>query len=173
MAGTRVRRDVWRLAEGDPILLWYAKAVGAMQARPINDPTSWRYQSAIHEYTVDGDPLRSPSDVLPSNGDRRRFWNQCQHNSWFFLPWHRMYLAAFEQIVAATIEQLGGPRDWALPYWNYSDASNGNARRFPPAFRAARLPDGTVNPLHVRARNPDCNRGNIMADDDDVALRGC
>ena len=29
-------------------LLWYARAVKTMQARPITDPTSWAYCAALH-----------------------------------------------------------------------------------------------------------------------------
>jgi tyrosinase len=64
-----------------------------------------------------------------------------------------MYLLCFEQIVRAAIAKLGGPSDWALPYWNYSDAKNANGRKLPPAFRASRLPDGSANPLFVQARD--------------------
>lgn len=168
----RTRRDVWKLAEWDPILLWYARAIAAMQARALDDPTSWRYQAAIHAYVRQRDPFAKPTDTLPSAADQDRFWSQCQHNSWYFLPWHRMYLSCFERIVAATVAGLGGPADWALPYWNYSDASNSNARRLPPAFRAAQTPDGTPNPLRVNARDPLANAGQVIADDFDVDL-GC
>ena len=39
-------------------LLWYAKGVGAMQARTLNDPSSWWFFAAIHgEYvTTSGFP---------------------------------------------------------------------------------------------------------------------
>jgi tyrosinase len=171
MADTvRTRKDVWKLPAWDPILLWYARAIAAMQARRLDDPTGWRYQAAIHDYDRQADPIADPTDTLPTAADQQRFWIQCQHNSWFFLPWHRMYLACFEQIVAATIVGLGGPANWALPYWNYSDTGNPDARRLPPAFQADKLPDGTANPLRVDARNPGCNTGQIIADDIDTAL---
>ncbi|WP_283150106.1 tyrosinase family protein [Silvimonas soli] len=152
--GTRTRRDVWKLPQWDPILLWYAKAVADMQTRPINDPTSWRYQAAIHGYDPSEDPFASPSDTMPSSTEQHTFWSQCQHSSWFFLPWHRMYLVYFEQMVAATVRKLGGPDDWALPYWNYSDAGNPDAFKLPAAFWAASLPDGSPNALNVAARAP-------------------
>jgi hypothetical protein len=41
---------------------------------------------------------------------------------------------------------------WALPYWNYSDASNPRAGELPPAFAAPRMPDGSPNPLKVAQR---------------------
>src|SRR6185295_9901179 len=104
-------------------------AMAQMWTKPINDPHSWRYQAAIHEYSRDFDPLASDDDQLPSTNDRTRFWNQCQHGSWFFLPWHRMYLSCFERIVRKTVIELGGPDDWTLPYWNYSDKDNPDARK--------------------------------------------
>src|SRR5690242_6319467 len=139
----RIRRSAHDLPVWDPILLWYAKAVRQMKTRPITDPTSWRYQSAVHEYNAARDPFRVPGEPLPS--DQLRFWNRCQHGSWFFLPWHRAYLLFFERTVAATLVGLGGPADWALPYWDYSPSTH--ARKLPKAFQDAILPDGTPNPL--------------------------
>lgn len=174
MANTvRVRKDVLNLADWDPILLWYARAVAQMQQRPIADPTSWRYQAAIHEYRPgNADPLSNPADVLPSAADQKKFWNQCQHFSWYFLPWHRMYLACFEQIVAATVVSLGGPADWALPYWNYSNGNNARARQLPVAFRDQLTPDGLPNPLRVDHRDAG-NDGSTFLDDLDVDLKNC
>jgi len=146
----RIRKDAWKLPPWDPAFEWYAKAVGAMQARPISDPRSWRYQAAIHDYVAAADPAPGP---LPPAAHQQRYWRQCQHFCWFFLPWHRMYLFHFERIVAATIVELGGPADWALPYWNYSDDTNPNARVIPAAFRDATLPDGTPNPLRIDERD--------------------
>jgi tyrosinase len=173
MAEVRTRKDVLKLDEWDPILLWYARAVAEMQNQPLNSPRGWRYQSAIHDYVRSRDPYASASDTLPSNAEQQRFWRQCQHNSWFFLPWHRMYLGFFEQIVAATVRQLGGPEDWALPYWNYSDVENPDAARLPTAFRALSLPDGSDNPLRVERRAPGANDGDVIADEFDVDLVTC
>jgi len=164
----RIRKDVATLinAQGEwhPDLLWYARGIAEMQKRPIADPTSWRYQAAIHDYVRQVDPLADPNDMMPSVAEQRRFWGQCQHFSWFFLSWHRMYLFYFEQIVGAAIKKLNGP-DWALPYWNYSDdKKNPDARRIPIAFRTPTTPDGEPNPLMVDARNPGCNSGQIIAD---------
>lgn len=153
---TRIRKSVWTLPKWDPILLWYARAVGVMQQLPATDPASWRFQAAIHGYDSNLTPGDPP---LPATTIQDRFWNQCQHGSWFFLPWHRMYLFYFERIVADAIATLGGPADWALPYWNYSDAGNPDALRLPPAFRERRLEDGSPNPLFVSDRD----RGNTGA----------
>ena len=173
MAEVRTRRDVWKLDEWDPILLWYARAIADMQKRPIKNPTSWRYQAAIHDYVRRADPNAKPGERLPSTAEQNRFWRQCQHFSWFFLPWHRMYLAFFERIVAASVRRLGGPADWALPYWNYSATANQDARRLPPAFRAARLPDGSANPLRVERRAEGANDGSEIATLRQVDLEDC
>src|SRR4051794_20204230 len=58
----------------------------------------------------------------PAVGGERAMWQECAHNHWFFLPWHRAYLVEFEAVARMHIGELGGPADtWGLPYWNYSD----------------------------------------------------
>ena len=133
---TYVRREAWALESltvFDPVTLAFANAVGVMQARPASDPTSWVYQAAIHA-TFSSPPAGAT-------------WNACQHQSWFFLPWHRMYLYYFERIVRQAVLDAGGPTDFALPYWNYDRPFPGNT--LPPAFRTPTLPDGSANPLFV------------------------
>jgi tyrosinase len=148
----RTRKDVYKLASTDATLDWYARAIGEMSKRPINDPTSWRYQGAIHGYVRSQDPYAKSTDILPSSADQTKYWNQCQHGSWYFLSWHRGYLIWFERICLAAIVKLGGPKDWALPYWNYSDPKNANARLIPPAFRQPTT-GGKTNYLYVAGRN--------------------
>ncbi len=133
----RIRKDVWSLPAGDSTLQWYARAVEVMRGRSLGDRTSWTYLAAVHNVRP-GAPERPGSAA---------HWRQCQHQTWYFLPWHRGYLACFEAIVSETIAGLGGPSDWALPYWNYSEALTvqPNARRIPPAFRNQTLPNGAVN----------------------------
>lgn len=159
---TRIRRDVYKLADWDPTLEWYAKAVREMRTRALDNPRSWRYQAAIHEFNRVGTPA----------ADAGTYWNQCQHGSWFFLPWHRWYLLYFEEIVAKTIVDLGGPADWSLPYWNYSEdlAVNPNARILPKAFRDLKMPDGSDNPLHVKERSAAANGGRDVTGDLGVSL---
>ncbi|VEB44289.1 Common central domain of tyrosinase [Chromobacterium violaceum] len=138
MPTLRMRKNVSTLDAGDQTLLWYARAVHDMQQRPSSDATSWQYQAAVHG------TRQNPAAFTP---DQRQAWAQCQHATWFFLPWHRAYLGIFEDIVANTVARLGGPQDWALPYWNYSDPG---ARALPSAFAAkqfAGLPG--QNPLLV------------------------
>lgn len=149
-----IRRNVWNLGGhwADPIL-WYARGVEAMKSRALADPTSWRFYGAIHGI----DPALwvrlgylSVSEPFPSQNDIRRFWVQCQHGSWYFLPWHRGYLLAFEAVVRAAVLELGGPSDWSLPYWNYfKDGQN----QLPFEFASPDWPDGqSNNPLFVTQR---------------------
>lgn len=156
VGGIHVREDVWKLPQWDDTLLWYARAVERMQNLPLNDFRGWRYQAAIHEYVRQLDPLAKPGDVLPSASEQARFWTQCQHGSWYFLSWHRIYLGFFEQIVRDHVVALGGSSNWALPYWNYSDTTNPEARKVRREFIAATLPDGSPNALAKarRGRTP-------------------
>lgn len=140
-----VRRDVWALSESEtwhPVLLAYAQAIRELQTRAVDDPTSWAYQAGIH-----GSPNPPPAGAV---------WNQCQHGSWYFLPWHRLYVYYLERIVRAAVVAQGGDPAWALPYWNYEAPG---ADSIPPAFRQTALPDGSPNPLYVGERAPGINQG--------------
>ena len=116
LATTYVRKSIWGLETPnmwDPSTTAYVKAVAEMNTRSEDDPTSWAYQAAMH-----GSYSDPPANAV---------WNQCQHGTWFFLPWHRMYLYWFERIVRSIVVQQGGPSDWALPFWNYSLGPPGDA----------------------------------------------
>ena len=150
------RRNVWRLgSDWATEITWYARAVRALKAKPITDPTSWRFLAGIHGFhRTSWEQLGylKPTDPLPAAAVRDRFWDQCQHSSWYFLPWHRGYLLAFEQIVRDQIVQLGGPKDWALPYWNYfGTTGTPDQARMPIAFTQPQW-DGGPNPLYVPQR---------------------
>ncbi len=148
------RRDVWSLSEQDPwhpTIEWYARAVAELRSRDgadLSDTTSWGYLAAVHG-----------TDVPRSRWPQGATWNQCQHASWFFLPWHRMYLHYFESVVRAAVVQLGGPADWALPYWDYSDPGRQGVRTLPPAFQQPQTPSGAPNPLFAAERAPGMNGG--------------
>jgi tyrosinase len=144
----RVRKDIWDLGDEedpwrDPAILAYAQAVGAMQALDEDEPengTNWTNQAAIHE--------RQPGAA----SDPDLLQDQCQHGGWYFLPWHRMYLAYFEDIVRSHMDPAIA-QTWALPYWNAAD--DPGRRVLPPAFRQESLPadaGGGRNPLFVSQR---------------------
>lgn len=136
---TYSRHDVWALQ--DDTLAEYANAVAAMRARGKDDPTSWTFQAAMH-----------------GSYQRPGTWpfNQCKHFSWWFLPWHRMYIWYFEQIVRAAVISTGGSSDWALPYWNYG--AGGQEATLPLAFRGPQA-GGPANPLYEAQRAAAMNDG--------------
>lgn len=139
----RIRRDVYSLSPNGPELTWYGRAIAALKLLPRTQPGSWEFIGACHG-------LRSNiSTPAAANG----LWRQCQHQTWFFLPWHRAYLAGFEAIIAAQIVKLGGPANWALPYWNYS-APGAQFRQLPPAFRNQFSSPGVRNPLWSPRNQP-------------------
>lgn len=127
-----------RSPQGQEALQHYATAVGAMKERNSEDPTSWDYQAAIHG--TESNPLS--------------LQKQCEHESWYFFPWHRIYLYYFEQIVRQAVVEAGGPEDWTLPYWNYD--LGGEFASLPEPFRQ---PADESNPLYVGVRRPYYNAG--------------
>lgn len=152
--GIRVREDAWTLSNANtwhPTLLWYARAVRSLQTRGSTDPRAWLHLANTHG-------TDDPRAGWPS-GAR---WDSCEHETWHFLSWHRAYLHHFERIVRDEIGRLGGPADWALPFWDYSDGRP-DVRRLPPAFRATTLPDGTPNPLRVERRAAGMNGGGELS----------
>ncbi len=138
----------------------FAMAMGALDQLEVSNRNSWRFLAGVHGCDADSwvsAGVVSSADEIPNEIKRTDgpYGRQCQHGSWHFLSWHRGYLFAFEAIVAAKVRELTG-EDWALPYWNYLDEENPNARKVPDALLAPLQPDGTPNPL-IRYRNTSVN----------------
>jgi len=137
------RRSIFALDPNGPEITSLRRGVQVMQSRPASDPTSWIFQANIHgTYDQPADPT----------------WNQCQHGSFFFFSWHRMYLYYFERILRAA----SGDPNLALPYWNYTDDANKpepDRRQLPLAFRQ---PADSSNPLFVSERDPAINNGEFL-----------
>src|SRR5215472_1450821 len=106
----RTRRDVWKLASdpNDHTLDWYSVAVQTMQGRMFNDPNSWKFQAAVHGYDQSLYPPLRPGEQLPSSAVQTNYWDNCQHASWWFLPWHRIYVFLFEMMCRDIITKKGG-----------------------------------------------------------------
>lgn len=121
----RIRQNI----AGAPAALTtsFRKGVAIMQARPVSDPRSWRYWANVHG---------TPGSQNPAGT-----WKQCQHGSFFFLPWHRMYLFYFEKVLRAA----SGDANFALPYWRWT-----SQRAMPLPFRS---PANTTNKLFVATPN--------------------
>jgi Common central domain of tyrosinase/Polyphenol oxidase middle domain len=126
------RRNVFDLDPNGPAIASLRQGIATMKSRPPSNPTSWRFQANIHG-TFD-------TPAQPT-------WNRCQHGSFFFLSWHRMYLYFFERILRAA----SGDQNLALPYWRWTVQ-----RRLPIAFRQ---PADASNPLFEPRRAPGMNAG--------------
>nr|WP_295922845.1 tyrosinase family protein [uncultured Dyadobacter sp.] len=177
-----VRNNAWNSSGNfaNTDLLWYAKGVEAMMNRGLNDPASWWFYAAIHGEYVNPNtawypdppafpgwgfitsPPKVPTTPLPDQAALDLYWNQCQHGSWYFLPWHRGYLMSLEIQLRQDIVSQGGPDTWALPYWNYFGGTNGSQYQMPPAFASKTLPDGSANALYVEMRYGPRGDGNIF-----------
>jgi tyrosinase len=132
----RTRSNVYTLMKNEntkwpKALLSYQKGVAAMRAydppdtnpatRP-DDKRSWQYLAAVHGRAIDGKRgALDKSDPL---------WSQCQHGSWFFFPWHRMYLLTLESF----IQHHSGDKNWSVPYWYAVDPNNPKSDVLPDAF---------------------------------------
>jgi tyrosinase len=143
-AQVRIRREIHGLATTGPEIAALKRGIAAMQARPAADPTSWLFQANIHGTD---DPLP------PGSGPAGDTWSTCQHGSFFFLSWHRMYLYHFERILRAA----SGEPALTLPYWDYDSPAR---RALPLVFRQ---PADATNPLFVGARNRGINAGQPLA----------
>ncbi|MGH8086422.1 MAG: tyrosinase family protein [Lysobacter sp.] len=133
-------------AAGLEMLRIYADAVAAMHQRGDGDPLSWVWQHYTHFVNGSTTKAAEITRIFGSAPSARsalagEMWNTCQshagQNANHFLPWHRMYVLFFENI----IRQVSGRPDFTLPYWNYT--SNDPALRgvVPEAFR---LPNDPV-----------------------------
>jgi tyrosinase len=153
---TRTRMDVSNLvgSEGDwpQVLVAYERAVGLLRqldpptGKPSN-PLGWRFLAAMHGLA---DANRLPDTTNP-------LWSNCQHGSWFFLPWHRMYLYAFEAIVQHVLED----DTWSLPYWYSVNPDDATSFVLPPAFRDTSRPG---NNLFTQRRSLLANGGQTLPD---------
>jgi hypothetical protein len=150
-----VRQEISRLTAAQ--LASLRRGIAVMQSRPETDPTSWLYQAHIHGFPAPGEP----SACAPPRSAPQPAWASCQHGSFFFLAWHRMYLYYFERI----LRQASGDPTLTLPYWDYSRA---DSRELPGPFRQ---PANASNPLFVPARDPDANAGTLRLQDNEVEAR--
>lgn len=165
----RVRYDA-RSPQGQQMLAIYRDAVGRMQtAIAEGSPQSWVFQWYTHNVRGDRTKAGELQRIYPSGGADRdladEMWNTCQaHHPGdvedYFLPWHRMYVYFFEQIV----RQVSGRPEFTLPYWNYSTSDMAIRGVIPPEFGTA----GSA--LFVDKRNPGVNAGQPIQGTNQSAL---
>lgn len=104
----------------------YFRALQRMQAEDMNDPLSWFQIAGIH-----GRPYTNWNGESASSGGTGRGY--CLHTDIGFLPWHRVYLAVFEQsLVQYAIEianeyptsvratYVSAAERLRAPYWDWA-----------------------------------------------------
>jgi hypothetical protein len=122
-----VRRDAASLAQSPHMLAALESAIGEMQQRSErdpHDPKGWRANTDAH-YAV---------CAAVANDDDTQV-----HGCWWFLPWHRAFLAVTEWKLRA----ISGDPSLALPYWTWSSAHN------PRGLRSPNQPSGARCSLHA------------------------
>jgi tyrosinase len=129
----RARVDISTLNVDSPQIVDLARAIRKMKLLPPGDCRSWDYQAAIH--AIDD----AAHECAPNEP-----WNNCQHANYYFLAWHRMYIASFEKLV----QQLSEDSNFRLPYWNWAAGSADGAAKVPDLFMDSQLLGG-ANPLYV------------------------
>ncbi len=131
-----VRPNLKNLTASSQTIVSLKRGITAMQGLPSTNPLNWNNFANIH-----GIGPAPPSGSNP-------LWNACQHGSWWFLPWHRMYLWFFER----AIQKLSGDMTFALPFWDYTDPTQ---RQIPSMYRTPT----TGNVLFISQRNATLNAG--------------
>ncbi|GHA72529.1 tyrosinase family protein [Cognatilysobacter bugurensis] len=147
--------------EGQSMLATLSTAVKQMKSLSDANPRSWRWQWYTH-FVSGSTTKQAEIDRLFSATSWRRvlaeeMWNTCQshagQNYNHFLPWHRMYVLYFEQIV----REVTGRADFTLPYWNYTSADPAKRGVVPAQFRLRY--DSTWAPLYRSNRSTLANSG--------------
>jgi hypothetical protein len=126
------------------------KALGIMRQKSCSDPTSWYYQGAIH-WIPDTIKNQNLCDSYHNISQLKEAWDNCTHtkeSEIHFLVWHRLYIYHFEKIV----RKLSGKKDFALPYWGYTENDNVN-KSLHPLFREQN------SSLYEQARFDSLNNG--------------
>jgi tyrosinase len=127
-----VRRDLANVGDDGREIQDLRVAITEMKARnkDKNDHTNWDFQTN----TIHG--------------------AQCEHGSYFFLAWHRMYLYYFERI----IRKYSRDPNFSMPYWDYGSPRE---HAVPAAFLVAKLDGGKDNPLFT-PRSLSANSGTAL-----------
>ncbi len=155
-----VRYDA-RSTKGQAMLKTYAEAVAAMKKTAEGKPLGWLFQWYTHWVKGSTTKTMEISRIYPAPSTEKdlaqSMWDTCQAhgggNENFFLPWHRMFVYYFEDIIRA----VSGDNSFTLPYWNYSAPDSPIRGVIPPEF--TKQGDPTFGSLYVDNRNPGVNKG--------------
>jgi tyrosinase len=131
-----------------------------MMALPASNPLSWTFQWYTHAVPSNTTKAAQIAAIFGPNPSPNKtlataMWNTCQAHfnaadEQYFLPWHRMYVCFFEEIIRAVLKD---PK-FTLPYWNYSVPAG---YPLPKQFRLQN--DPLWGPLFRPNRNPTSNAG--------------
>jgi tyrosinase len=141
--------DLDNTKPGNPLswlFQWYTHGVKQPWQQPIS--TSFKQPAINSIYTNAADPNRALAQTM---------WDTCTHYGqpeMYFLPWHRMYVYYFEQI----IRSISGEPSFTLPYWDYTDPQK---RALPPEFTMQN--DPVFKPLFRAQRKNGVNGGQPIA----------
>ena len=165
-AGPRMRYGA-HTAEGKKMLAIYQGAVASMMDTAQykeSDPRSWMFQWYVHAVRPDRTKAAEISRVYPAPGPARdlagKTWSTCEPHrptskgSDYFLPWHRMYVGFFEDIIRV----VSGKPEFTLPYWDYTTPAN---LALPPEF--LKKDDPQWKALYRPDRNAFANAGRYRA----------
>jgi len=141
--------------EGKKMLRTYAQAVKQMKAWGAQEKFSWQFQWYIHATPI---PAAEMLNRVYPGGSGATYelalatWYTCQAHlrqpEDYFLPWHRLYVMAFEQI----IRDVTHDQDFTLPYWDYTSPAS---YAIPEEFQTRNSRDPTYSSLFVSNRNKD------------------
>jgi hypothetical protein len=154
----------------------FRKAVATMKSRNSADKSSaeyrksWEYWANMHGYFGETAKNGTVAQWREANGltdqkwDRffegventappdaiaQAVWDQCEHRTDYFFPWHRLFLYYFERV----LQESAGDESLRLPYWDYTDPAQLEmpAEFREPSYVAA---DGRTldNPLYEKRR---------------------
>jgi tyrosinase len=154
--------------EGKAMLEIYAQAVAKMNDKtlyPEGSPLNWGFQWFTHYVPDNTTKEKEIARIYPNGGAYKnlaeRMWDTCQSHDGqredFFLPWHRMYVSYFEQI----IRQVSGNPKFTLPYWDYTDPKK---QAIPEEFR--KPGDPVWGSLYRSTRWPNVNAGGNVTQSD-------
>ncbi len=152
--------------EGKAMLKIYAQAVAKMMNAslyPEGNPLNWEFQWYTHFVRGDRKKAGEIARIYPSNSAYKtlaqQMWNTCHAHSPnqredFFLPWHRIFITCFENI----IRHVSGEPQFTLPWWDYTDS---NQQSIPEEFR--RPNDPLWGALYRSDRKETTNAGENIA----------
>ncbi|MFL6245652.1 MAG: tyrosinase family protein [Thermoanaerobaculia bacterium] len=193
-AQTPVRMS-WQEFSKDPKRVQsFRNAVAMMKSRNTADPKSvefrksWVYWANMHGYfgddAVNGtvakwracNNLSGPEydaafegveNTAPPDDVAKTVWDQCQHRTNYFFPWHRLFLYYFERV----LQESAGDPSLRLPYWDYT---NPDQLAMPAEFRSQTYTNAagqTVdNPLYEKRREAGWQTNTIALDEHDTDI---